>query len=142
MVVDIGGGTTGVTVISLGGIVTNISARIGGPARRGDHLPRAGKEHSLYSLGAHGRHQDPPRFGIPHPRRTTGPSPGGRDLIQWTPRTVVLTSDEVRRALNEPVTAIVDAIRTTLDRTSGTRLAMSWMPGSCSLAGSITSWTR
>ena len=117
MVVDIGGGTTEVAVISLGGIVTSISARIGGDRLDEAIIYHVKKEYSLL-LGERTAEDIKIRLGSAFPTRDEPQAPvRGRDLISGLPRTVVLTSDEVRRALNEPVTAIVDAIRTTLDRT-------------------------
>ncbi len=117
MVVDIGGGTTEVAVISLGGVVTSISARVGGDRFDDAIVQHVKKEYSLLlgertaedvkiSLGSAFPTHDEPQAQV-----------RGRDLISGLPRTVVLTSDEVRRALDEPVRAIVDAVRTTLDRT-------------------------
>ena len=117
MVVDIGGGTTEVAVISLGGIVTSISARIGGDRLDEAIVYHVKKEYSLL-LGERTAEDIKIRLGSAFPTRDEPQAQvRGRDLISGLPRTVVLTSDEVRRALNEPVTAIVDAIRTTLDRT-------------------------
>ncbi len=117
MVVDIGGGTTEVAVISLGGIVTSISARIGGDRLDEAIIYHVKKEYSLL-LGERTAEDIKIRLGSAFPTRDEPQAQvRGRDLISGLPRTVVLTSDEVRRALNEPVTAIVDAIRTTLDRT-------------------------
>jgi len=117
MVVDIGGGTTEVAVISLGGIVTSISARIGGDRLDEAIIYHVKKEYSLL-LGERTAEDIKIRLGSAFPTRDEPQAQvRGRDLISGLPRTVVLTSDEVRRALSEPVTAIVDAIRTTLDRT-------------------------
>ena len=117
MVVDIGGGTTEVAVISLGGIVTSISAGIGGVRLDEAIIYHVKKEYSLL-LGERTAEDIKIRLGSAFPTRDEPQAQvRGRDLISGLPRTVVLTSDEVRRALNEPVTAIVDAIRTTLDRT-------------------------
>lgn len=117
MVVDIGGGTTEVAVISLGGIVTSISARIGGDRLDEAIIYHVKKEYSLL-LGERTAEDIKIRLGSAFPTRDEPQAQvRGRDLISGLPRTVVLTSDEVRRALNEQVTAIVDAIRTTLDRT-------------------------
>ncbi len=117
MVVDIGGGTTEVAVISLGGIVTSLSVRTAG-----DELDRAittwmKKEHALL-LGEATAEEVKVTLGSAFP----GPLDReaeirGRDLVSGLPRTVTLTSSELRGALEEPLHAIVDAVRVTLDQT-------------------------
>ena len=118
MVVDVGGGTTEVAVISLGGIVTSLSIRTAG-----DDLDQAivawmKKEYSPDAGRAHRRgDQDDPRLGVP--AATTSPRPRSA-AATWSPgcpRTVVVSSAEVRQALEEPLHAIVDAVRATLDQT-------------------------
>jgi len=117
MVVDIGGGTTEVAVISLGGIVTSISARVGGDQLDDAIIHHVKKEYSLL-LGERTAEDIKIRLGSAFPTRNEPQAQvRGRDLISGLPRTVVLTAEEIRRALNDPVTAIVDAVRTTLDRT-------------------------
>lgn len=117
MVVDIGGGTTEVAVISLGGIVTSLSARIGGDRMDEAIVSHVKKEYSLL-LGERTSEDVKIRLGSAFPTRDEPQAQvRGRDLISGLPRTVVLTSSEVRRALDESVVAIVDAVRTTLDRT-------------------------
>ncbi len=117
MVVDIGGGTTEVAVISLGGIVTSISARVGGDQLDDAIVHHVKKEYSLL-LGERTAEDIKIRLGSAFPTRNEPQAQvRGRDLISGLPRTVVLTSEEIRRALHDPVTAIVDAVRTTLDRT-------------------------
>ena len=117
MVVDIGGGTTEVAVISLGGIVTSLSVRTAG-----DEVDRAitnwmKKEHALL-LGEATAEEVKMTLGSAFP----GPLDReaeirGRDLVSGLPRTVTLTSSDVRTAIEEPVHAIVDAVRVTLDQT-------------------------
>ncbi len=117
MVVDIGGGTTEVAVISLGGIVTSLSVRTAG-----DEVDRAitnwmKKEHALL-LGEATAEEVKMTLGSAFP----GPLDReaeirGRDLVSGLPRTVTLTSSDVRNAIEEPVHAIVDAVRVTLDQT-------------------------
>lgn len=117
MVVDIGGGTTEVAVISLGGVVTSMSARIGGD--RLDHaiVGHIKKEYSLL-VGARTAEDIKIHLGSAFPTRNEPQAQvRGRDLISGLPRSVVVTSEEVRRALDEPVAEIVNAVRTTLDRT-------------------------
>ena len=117
MVVDVGGGTTEVAVISLGGIVTSLSVRTAG-----DEVDRAitnwmKKEHALL-LGEATAEEVKVTLGSAFP----GPLDRvaeirGRDLVSGLPRTVTLTSSDVRTAIEEPVHAIIDAVRVTLDQT-------------------------
>ena len=117
MVVDIGGGTTEVAVISLGGIVTSVSARVGGDRLDEAIIHHVKKEYSLL-LGERTAEDLKIRLGSAFPTRDEPQAQvRGRDLMSGLPRSVMLTSDEVRRAIDEPVRAIVDAVRTTLDRT-------------------------
>ncbi len=117
MVVDIGGGTSEVAVISLGGIVVSKSARVGGDKMDEAIIQHVKKEYSL-ALGERTAEQIKiaigsafPMAGEPHAEIR------GRDLITGLPRTIVVSSEEVRRALDEPVNAIVDAVKFTLDQT-------------------------
>jgi rod shape-determining protein MreB len=117
MVVDVGGGTTEVAVISLGGIVTSLSVRTAG-----DELDRAitqwlKKEHALL-VGEATAEEVKKTLGSAFPSSKDGEAEvRGRDLVSGLPRTVVLTSADVRIALDEPLHAIVDAVRVTLDQT-------------------------
>ncbi|MBS43761.1 MAG: rod shape-determining protein [Nocardioides sp.] len=117
MVVDVGGGTTEVAVISLGGIVTSLSI-----PTAGDELDQAvatylKKEHSLM-LGERTAEEVKTTLGSAWPR-TDEPTADvrGRDLVSGLPRTVTVTAAEIRRAMEEPLHAIVDAVRVTLDQT-------------------------
>ena len=117
MVVDIGGGTTEVAVISLGGIVTSISIRVGGDELDNAIIQYVKKEYSLM-LGERTAEQIKIAIGSAFPAREEPHAEiRGRDLVSGLPRTVVVTSEEIRRAIDEPVNAIVDAVKTTLDRT-------------------------
>lgn len=117
MVVDVGGGTTEVAVISLGGIVTSLSVRTAG-----DELDRAitswmKKEHALL-LGEATAEEVKVTLGSAFPgveERTA--EIRGRDLVSGLPRSVTLSSADVRAAMEEPLHAIVDAVRVTLDQT-------------------------
>ena len=117
MVVDIGGGTTEVAVISLGGIVTSLSVRVGGDRLDDALITHVKREYSLL-LGERTAEDVKVALGSAFPTRNEPQAQvRGRDLIGGLPRTVILTSDEVRRAYDEVVTAIVDSVRATLDRT-------------------------
>ncbi len=117
MVVDVGGGTTEVAVISLGGIVTSLSIRTAGDDLDVALLSWFKKEYSLL-LGERTAEEIKIELGsaFPLPEEPQAEI-RGRDLISGLPRTVTVTSSEVRQALEEPVNAVIDAVRTTLDQT-------------------------
>ena len=117
MIVDIGGGTTEVAVISLGGIVVSQSLRVGGDEMDDAIVTHVKKEYKLLvgqqtaeeiklEIGSAYRVNDEVQAEV-----------RGRDMLTGLPKTVVISSDEIRRALDEPVTQIIDAIRSTLDKT-------------------------
>ncbi|MGQ0744983.1 MAG: rod shape-determining protein [Acidimicrobiales bacterium] len=117
MVVDIGGGTTEVAVISLGGIVTSQSARVGGDELDEAIVSFIKKEYSL-ALGDRTAEEVKIAMGSAYPlQEEMHAEIRGRDLVTGLPKTVVTTTEEIRRALEEPVTAIIDAVKTTLDKT-------------------------
>ena len=116
MVVDIGGGTTEVAVISLGGIVTAQSIRVGGDELDDAIVTFAKKEYSL-SLGERTAEEIKIALGSASPAAGE-PSAEirGRDLVTGLPKTVVISAEQVRRALAEPLMVIIDAVRITLDK--------------------------
>ncbi len=117
MVVDIGGGTTEVAVISLGGIVTSLSIRTAGDDLDAAIISWFKKEYSLM-LGERTAEEIKIELGSAFPLPDEPEAEvRGRDLISGLPRTVVVSSAEVRQALEEPLHAIVDAVRATLDKT-------------------------
>jgi len=117
MVVDIGGGTTEVAVISLGGVVTSLSIRTAGDDLDAAIISWFKKEYSLM-LGERTAEEIKIELGSAFPLPDEPEAEiRGRDLISGLPRTVVVSSAEVRQAIEEPVHAIVDAVRTTLDKT-------------------------
>jgi len=117
MVVDIGGGTTEVAVISLGGIVTSLSIRTAGDELDAAIVAWMKKEHSLM-LGERTAEEVKTTLGSAFPRSDEPQGEiRGRDMVTGLPRTVSVTSAEIRQALEEPVHAIVDAVRVTLDQT-------------------------
>src|SRR5437773_4177458 len=117
MIVDVGGGTTEVAVISLGGIVTSTSIRIGGDELDESIIQHVKKEYSLL-LGE--RTAEAIKLAIasvfPAPEELVAEIKG-RDLVSGLPKTITISAEEIRRAVEEPVNAIIDAIKTTLDRT-------------------------
>ena len=116
MVVDIGGGTTEVAVISLGGIVTSQSIRIGGDELDQAIITFGKKEYSLM-LGERTAEEIKMTLGSAFPAEDEPHAEiRGRDLVSGLPKTVVISSAEVRRAIEEPVNLIVDAVKNTLDK--------------------------
>ncbi|WP_205474920.1 rod shape-determining protein [Nocardioides sp. SYSU D00038] len=117
MVVDVGGGTTEVAVISLGGIVTSLSVRAAGDALDRAVVDWMKKKHAL-QLGESTAEQVKLSLGSAWPGLTEQEAEvRGRDLVSGLPRTVTVGSAEVRRAMEQPLDDIVDAVRVTLDRT-------------------------
>lgn len=117
MIVDIGGGTTEVAVISLCGIVVNESIRVAGDELNEAIIHYMKKVHSLatgertaeeikFRLGSAYKTQDNDKYDV-----------RGLNLINGLPRTVTISRGEVREALAEPLSAIVEAIKRTLERT-------------------------
>jgi rod shape-determining protein MreB len=117
MVVDIGGGTTEVAIISLGGIVTSQSVRVGGDELDQAVISFSKKEYSLM-LGERTAEEIKMAIGSAYPFGEDEPHAEirGRDLVSGLPKTIVISAEEVRRAIEEPVNAIVDAVKTTLDK--------------------------
>jgi rod shape-determining protein MreB len=117
MIVDIGGGTTEVAVISLGGIVTAQSVRVAGDELDDAVMQYVKKEFSL-AIGDRTAEEIKIQMGSAWPMEEELTADiRGRDLISGLPRTIQLTTEHVREALAEPVSAIVDAVKTTLDKT-------------------------
>jgi rod shape-determining protein MreB len=117
MVVDIGGGTTEVAVISLGGIVVSRSIRVGGDELDEAVIDWVKKEHNVL-IGERTAEQIKMAIGSAWPYADE-PSAEvrGRDLVTGLPKTVTLSSQEIREAIDEPSQAIVDAVKFTLDKT-------------------------
>jgi len=117
MVVDIGGGTTEVAVISLGGIVTSQSVRIGGDELDDAIIQYIKKEYSL-ALGERTAEEIKIALGSACPmEEELRAEIRGRDLVTGLPKTIVTSTEEIRKAIDEPVTAIVDSVKVTLDKT-------------------------
>jgi rod shape-determining protein MreB len=117
MVVDVGGGTTEVAVISLGGIVTSLSIRTAGDDLDTAIVAWMKKEYSLM-LGERTAEEVKMTLGSAFPLPDEPEAEiRGRDMVSGLPRTVVVSSAEVRQAIEEPLHAIVDAVRATLDQT-------------------------
>jgi len=117
MVVDIGGGTTEVAVISLGGIVTSQSIRIAGDEVDVAIINYVKKEYSLM-LGERTAEEIKIHLGSACPlEQELHAEIRGRDLVSGLPKTIVVSAEEIRKAIEEPVNAIVDAVKNTLDQT-------------------------
>ena len=117
MIVDIGGGTTEVAVISLAGIVYSKSVRVAG-----DKMDEAIVQHIKrnYNLLIGERTAEQIKINIGNAYPDTEPKTmeiKGRDLVNGIPRILQVNSDEIREAIAEPVHSIVEAIKTTLERT-------------------------
>jgi rod shape-determining protein MreB len=117
MIVDVGGGTTEVAVISLGGIVVSVSLRVGGDEMDEAIIGHVKREYKLLignqtaeeiklEIGSAFRMQEEVQAEV-----------RGRDMLTGLPKTVIISSEEIRHALEEPVSQIVDAIKSTLDKT-------------------------
>lgn len=116
MIVDIGGGTTEVALISLAGIVLSRSVRVGG-----DEMDEAIVQYMkrVYNLMIGERTAEEIKIlaGSAYPMgEESTMEVKGRDLVAGLPKTLTITSEEVRDALQEPISAIVEAIRITLER--------------------------
>ena len=116
MVVDIGGGTTEVAVISLGGIVTSQSIRIGGDELDQAIITFGKKEHSMM-LGERTAEEIKLALGSAYPSKDEPHAEiRGRDLVSGLPKTVLISAADVRKAMDEPLNLIIDAVKTTLDK--------------------------
>lgn len=117
MVVDIGGGTTEVAVISLGGIVTSKSIRVGGDELDNYIVNYVKKEYSLM-IGERTAEEVKIEIGSAMDSNELGSMDiRGRDLVSGLPKTIQISSREINEALKEPVNNIIDAIKSTLEKT-------------------------
>ncbi|MDD3839615.1 MAG: rod shape-determining protein [Clostridia bacterium] len=117
MVVDIGGGTSEVAIISLGGIVTSMSLRVGGDDMDEAIVYYIKKNYNLM-IGERTSEEIKMKIGSAYQiEQQVSLDIRGRDLVTGLPKTLTITSEEVMAALNEPVTRIVDAIKLTLEKT-------------------------
>lgn len=117
MVVDIGGGTSEVAIISLGGIVTSKSLRVGGNKLDDAIIFYIKKEYNLM-VGERTAEEIKITIGSAFPKeQETSMDVRGRDLVTGLPKTLRITSAEIIEALREPVNGIVEAIKSTLEKT-------------------------
>jgi rod shape-determining protein MreB len=117
MIVDIGGGTSDVAVISLAGIVTAKSVRVGGD-KMDEHIIQHIKRKYNLLIGERTAELIKIGIGNAYPMdEVLTMDIKGRDLVAGVPRTLTVSSDEIRDALAEPVNAIVEAVKYTLEKT-------------------------
>jgi rod shape-determining protein MreB and related proteins len=117
MVVDIGGGTTEVAVISLAGIVAARSIRVAGDKMDDAIVSFVKRKYNLL-IGERTAEEIKKKIGNAHPPAEVETMEiKGRDLVAGVPKTITVNSDEVREALSEPVAAIVESVRSVLERT-------------------------
>lgn len=118
MVVDIGGGTTEIAVISLGGIVTSRSIRIGGDEMDSSIIQYIKRMYNLM-IGERTAEEVKMRIGsaIVEPENETAMDIRGRDLVSGLPKTFNVKASEIRDALHEPIYKIIDAVKGTLEKT-------------------------
>jgi rod shape-determining protein MreB and related proteins len=117
MIVDIGGGTTEVAIISLAGIVYSKSVRIGGDKMDDAIIQHMKRKYNLL-IGERTAELIKCTIGTAYPtEEVMYMDVKGRDLVAGIPKTLRVNSDEIRDALAEPINAIVDAVRVALERT-------------------------
>ena len=117
MVVDIGGGTTEIAVISLGGIVTSRSIRIGGDEMDNSIVQYIKRMYNLM-IGERTAEESKIKIGpaiVPKDNPTLDIR--GRDLVSGLPKTLSVNSAEIKEALSEPIQKIIDAVKSTLEKT-------------------------
>lgn len=117
MIVDIGGGTTEVAIISLGGIVTSKSIRVGGDELDESIVAYIKKEYSLM-IGERTAEEIKIRIGTADQNaEETKMDIRGRDMISGLPKTMEISSKEIYEAMKEPIFNIIDSIKSTLEKT-------------------------
>ena len=117
MIIDIGGGTTEIAVISLSGIVFSKSIRIGGDECDEAITTHLKKSYNLM-IGERTAEEIKIRIGSAYPlEEETTLEVKGRDILAGLPKTITVTTEEIREALSEPLSSILEAIRIALERT-------------------------
>ena len=117
MIVDIGGGTTEVAVISLGGIVTSRSIRIGGDEMDEAIVNYVKRSYNLM-IGERTAEEIKIDIGSALPEFADGEKEiRGRDQVSGLPKTITITAKEIQKALEEPIESIVEAVKLTLEKT-------------------------
>ncbi|MEA3422842.1 MAG: rod shape-determining protein MreB, partial [Bacillota bacterium] len=117
MIIDIGGGTTDIAVISLGGIVVNKSIKVAGDKFDEAIIRFMRKRHNLY-IGERTAEDLKINIGTASPKsKSIKMECRGRDLLTGLPKTITVTSEEMIDALDEPINSICDAVHNTLEKT-------------------------
>ncbi|MCL1918951.1 MAG: rod shape-determining protein [Peptococcaceae bacterium] len=117
MIVDIGGGTTEVAVISMGGIVTAGSIRVAGDEMDESIIAYIKKMYNL-SVGYQSAEEIKKKIGFAYkPEKGLDFSIKGRDLLTGLPKNIEIGSEEITMALSEPIASIIDAVKSCLERT-------------------------
>ena len=117
MIIDIGGGTTDIAVISLGGIVVSRSVRLGGN-KMDEVIVRHVKGKYNLMIGERTAEEIKTKIGSAYPLQTEMTlEVRGRDMVAGLPKTVEVTSEEIRAALSEPVSTIIDRVKNVLELT-------------------------
>lgn len=118
MIVDIGGGTSEVAVISLGGIVTSRSVRLAGDEFDSSIINYIKKKYNLL-IGERTAENIKIAIGSAYPYADNEPSMDikGRNLLNGLPENITVTSEEIREALSEPLSHVIEAIKVTLEKT-------------------------
>jgi len=117
MIVDIGGGTSEVAVISLSGIVYSQSVRVGGD-KMDEAVAQFIKRKYNLLIGERTAEMVKIQIGTAYPEEEVRTMEiKGRDLLSGTPKVLQVSSEEMREALAEPINAILEAVKTTLERT-------------------------
>lgn len=118
MIVDIGGGTSEVAVISLGGIVTSRSVRVAGDEFDSSIINYIKKKYNLF-IGERTAENIKIAIGSAYPYADNEPSMDikGRNLLNGLPENITVTSEEIREALSEPLSHVIEAIKVTLEKT-------------------------
>ncbi|MDR1069149.1 MAG: rod shape-determining protein MreB [Clostridiales Family XIII bacterium] len=117
MVIDIGGGTSDIAVISLGTIVTSMSVKVAGDTLDEAIIKYMRKEHKLY-IGERTAEEMKMTVGTAFPReRSESYECRGRDLVTGLPKSIIVTSEEMLEALDEPLQTICEAVHQVLENT-------------------------
>lgn len=117
MVIDVGGGTTDIAVISLGGMVANNSVKVAGDKFDEAIIKYMRREHKLY-IGERTAEEIKMNIGTAYPRKElVRMECRGRDLVTGLPKAIEVTSKEIMEALDEPLTIICDVVHSVLEKT-------------------------
>lgn len=123
LIVDIGGGTTEVAVISLGGIVISRSLRVAGDELNEDIINFAREQYNLL-LGERTAEEIKLKIGSAHSLdKELETTMRGRDLVSGLPKEILVSSEQIRQALNKSLNQIVEAVKTTVEETPPELLA-------------------